>query len=481
MSSSDVARAARALTTGAREKLIDFAIATDKSYKVGWHHEVIASKLQEAYQKVIRGERARIILEIPPRHGKSELASIKFPAWVLGKSPEFPVILTSYAQDLAVDFGSATRDLMNSASYQAIFKTRLKSDSKAKAKWNTEEGGGYVAAGVGGPITGKGFKIGIVDDSFKNREEADSETIRESRWKWYRSTFITREDGNGAIIVIATRWHDGDLIGKILASPTAGDWEVIKMPAIAEEDETYRKQGDALWPYRFPLEVLNKRKADMGPYEFSSQFQQNPVDEASREFKQHWFKSRSLEEVLKLSTRRFVTIDAAWALKDKSDFIGIAINYVDNENNWNLNAYHVKCNSMELIKLMFKINEDVQPEKFGIEEGAYERAIKPFLDDEMKKRGKFFEVMTLKHEGQAKPIRIRGLIPRYSSGSIYHLDKQCADLELEAARFPKGIHDDTLDAVAYQLQVAEAPVLSDVEDVLRIAQNRKENMSNELL
>ncbi len=448
-------------TKAAKDNLIDFAIVTDKKYQANWHHEIIAEKLQNAYEKVKRGERARIILELPPRHGKSEEASIKFPAWVLGKDPDFPIIVTSYSQDLSTDFGLATRDLMNSANYQAIFNTRLRADTQAKAKWLTKSGGGYNAVGIGGPITGKGFKIGIVDDPIKNREEADSEVIREKHWKWWLSTFLTREEGNGAIIVIATRWHDDDLIGRILKQAKEqgrlDEWEVIKFPAIAEEDEECRSKGEALWPYRFPLEILNKRKQDLGPYEWSALYQQNPVDEESREFKKDWFHSRNLEEVLKLETRRFITIDPAWALTDKSDFIGITINYVDKENKWNFRSFRIKFDSVELINLMFKLNEEVSPEKFGIEEGAYTSAIKPFLDEEMKKRNKFFTVEPLKTKGKAKNLRIRGLIPRYSAGSIFHIEKECSDLEEEEARFPKGVNDDTLDSAAYQLQIAQQP------------------------
>lgn len=442
------------------DNLIDFGIVIDPNYKVNWHHELIASKLQEAYEKVKRGERARIILEIPPRHGKSNLASIKFPAWVLGKDPDFPIIITSYAYDLASDFGLETRDLMDSNNYQAIFNTRLRADAKAKAKWLTQKGGGYTAAGIGGPITGKGFKIGIIDDPLKNREDADSEVIREKQWKWYRSTFLTREEGNGAIILIMTRWHDGDLVGRILQKQKEDgiyDWEIIKLPAIAEKDEEQRKKGEALWPWKFPISILNKRKIDLGPYEFSALYQQNPIDTESAEFKREWFKSRSFEEVLKLNTRRFITIDPAWAMRDKSDFIGITINYVDKENNWNLRAFRVKMDSMELINLMFKLHDEVKEEKFGIEEGAYNTAIKPFLEEEMRKRNKFLIIEELKHMGHAKNMRIRGLIPRYSSGSIYHIEGECGDLEGELVRFPKGINDDTADSTAYQNQVAQKP------------------------
>jgi len=430
----------------ANDNFIDYCVIVDKNYEVSWHHRVIAEALQETYEKITRNERVRIILELPPRHGKSDETSIKFPSWVLGKDPSLPIILASYSQDLATDFGQSTRDLMNSQNYQAVFNTRLRADSQAKSRWLTESKGGYTAVGIGGPVTGRGFKLGIIDDPLKNRQDADSEVIRESQWKWYKSTFLTREEGNGALIVIATRWHDDDLIGKILKDAEANgrldEWIIIKLPAIAEEDEENRKKGEALWPAKYPLEILERRKEDLGPYEFSALYQQNPVDEASREFKEQWFHSRPMAEVLKLSTRNFVTIDPAYALRGKSDNIGITINFVDKENNWNFKSFGVKVNPKELINLMFKIHDDYNPECFGIEEGAYDTVIKPFLADEMKKRNKFLTVKTLKHNQQAKELRIRGLIPRYSSGSIFHIEGECNDLELELARFPKGVHDD---------------------------------------
>ena len=441
----------------ARETLIEFAIVIDERYKTSWHFEIIAQKLQMAYKGVLENKRSRIILELPPRHGKSELSTKKFPAWSLGKSPEIPVIVTSYAQDLATDFGMSTRDLMNSDNYQAIFSTRLRADTKAKAKWLTKAGGGYTAVGVGGPITGKGFKVGIIDDPIKNREEADSLVIRDKIWKWYTSTFLTREDGNGAVIIIMTRWHDDDLVGRILNNEGAEEWDVVKFPAIAEKDEQYRKKGEALWLERFPLSILNKRKNDLGPYDWSALYQQDPVDVENQEFKKEWFQYRTMEEITRLSTRRFVTIDPASAMREKSDFIGCVINCVDRENKWNFASYKLKMNSADLINFLFKIDNDWKPEVFGIEEGVYEQVIKPFLEEEMKKRNQFLKIIALKHQQQNKHLRIRGLIPRYSAGGIFHIEGMCVDLEAELIRFPKAINDDVADAGAYQLQIAEPP------------------------
>lgn len=455
--------------------LIGFATVIDKNYEPSWHHKLIASELQSAYESVCRGERARIILELPPRHGKSDLATLKFPAWVLGRTPAMPIIVTSYSADLAADFGLATKDLMSSDIYQHLFETRLREDAKARAKWMTQDGGSYTAVGVGGPITGKGFAIGIIDDPIKNREEADSLVVRDSLWKWYRSTFLTREEGNGAIIVIMTRWHDDDLVGRILSSEGSDQWKVIKLPAIAEQDELYRLQGEALWPQRYPLEVLETRKRDLGPYEFSALYQQDPVDEAAREFNKEWFQYRTLEEVLRLSTRRFITIDPASAMRDKSDFIGIVVNFVDLESKWNLMSYKIKVDSMGLIDFILKLHGDYHPESIGIEEGVYQQTIKPFFQEECRRRNIYPHIVELKHQQQNKHLRIRGLIPRYSTQSILHITGMADELEGELIRFPKAINDDVADAAAYQLQIAKggkpiqfqaSPPVADISDQL---------------
>src|ERR1035441_2247792 len=186
------------LKSAARNDLLSFSQILDFKYTVNWHHEVIARALEKARQQIENGQKARIILEVPPRHGKSELATIKFPAQTLGLHPDWPIIVSSYSAELAEDFGLKTRDIINDERYRAIFGTNLRQDTQARGRWLTDGGGGYNATGVGGAITGRGFKVGIIDDPFKNREEADSEVIREKVWNWYTSTFYTRQEGVSA-------------------------------------------------------------------------------------------------------------------------------------------------------------------------------------------------------------------------------------------------------------------------------------------
>lgn len=393
---------------------------------------------------------------MPPRHGKSEICSIQFPAWLVGKNKDRNIIQASYSGDLAVDFGRQTRNLIKDKKYQNIFpNVTLAEDSEAKGKWNTNGRGAYNAVGVGGATTGKGADFLIIDDPVKNRQDADSETKREANWQWYKSTARTRLSPNGAIVLIMTRWHDDDLAGKILAQ--GGEWDIMEFPAIATKDEEHRKEGEALWADFFTLEKLAETKADIGSFEWSALYQQQPIDEENQEFKRYWFKTRENEEIERLETRRYLTIDTAISAQASSDHTGFCDNTVDRENMWNLKAWRMRVDPKELIDILFSLQEKRQYDKIGIEKTIYLQAIQPFLNDEMRKRNKFLSIVELHHNQTAKETRIRGLIPRYESGSIFHIKGECGDLEEELLRFPKAVKDDVMDATAYQLQIAEQP------------------------
>jgi len=448
----------------ARKNLIAFSIATDEKYQDTWFHRRLASILEDAVKRVEQGEDVRIIVEAPPRHGKSEISTKKFGAWILGNHPDWPIIVASYSGGLAEEFGLGTRDIMQSPQYQKIFSTRLRRDSKAKSKWKTDQKGSYTAVGAGGAITGKGFKIGVIDDMFKDRKEAESLTIRDARWDWLRSTFMTRQEGASLIIIINTRWHEDDLVGRLLKQQKENEeeglddfdkWEVVSFPAIAVEDEFYRNKGEALWPQKYPIEKLKKLEIALGPYEFAALYQGSPITSENQEFKESWFKYRTFAEVLALNTRKFATIDPG-GKKLENDYTGIVRNYVDQENNWNIRAMGVHFDSMELCKYIF-ILHDEGFEVIAIEETVYLKAVKPFFDEMCRKRNKFPNVLPIPQPTIQKEVRIRGIIPRYASGSIYHIVGECADLEGQLKVFPKGANDDVPDALAMQNGVAEQP------------------------
>lgn len=386
----------------------------------------------------------------------------------MGKDKDKNVIVSSYSSELATDHGRETRNRIKTKEYQNLFPgTELAVDSKAKGRWNTNGKGGYVAVGVGGSITGRGADYFIVDDPFKDRKEADSETIREDRWKWLKQVARTRLTPKGCMVILQTRWHEDDIIGRVASDEDwtsywnwkKGDkakWVRLTLPAIAEDDEPHRKKGEALWPEQYPLEEIKEIKQEIGPYGFSALYQQNPVDDESREFKKNWLNYIEWEKVDMKRTRNFVTIDPG-GKKVEHDFSGIVRNYVDSQNNWHIKAMRVHIDSAELIDYIFKLHDEGF-EVIGIEDTVYTQAIKPFLNEECRKRNKFPKIEPLKHRGSSKESRIRGLIPRYSSGSVYHIKGECSDLEEEMRTFPKGTYDDTLDALAYQNEIAEPPM-----------------------
>lgn len=442
-----------------RYDLIDFSIITNKKYKPNWHHQVIADKLKQ----VENGEIKRLMIFCPPRSGKSQEATINFPAQYLGNHQDKEIATVSYSGELAVDFGSKTRDIINSEVYKLMFpEVNIRADEKAKGKWKTEKGGSYTSVGVGGVLTGRGADLLIIDDPIKNREEADSKVYRDKVWNFYTSTAYTRLNPGAALIVILTRWHLDDLAGRLLAQE-GNDWEVIEFPAIAIKDEQFRKKGEPLWGNRYPLEELEKTKKVIGLSNWSSLYQQRPILTENQEFKPHFINKISFLEVRRKNTRNFLTVDTAISQKASGDFTGLCINYVDLENNWNLKTKKLKINPKELIDMLFNLYEQDRYEKIGIEKTIYLDAIKPFLDDEMRKRNKFLPIEPLMHNQIAKETRIRGLIPRYESQSIFHIENECEDLEEEMFSFPVGINDDVLDATAYQLQLAQPPNKEDCQ------------------
>lgn len=253
----------------ARSHLIDFTLYTKSNYRGGQHHLAIAEKLEA----VERGEIKRLLVMAPPRHGKTELVSRRFPAWFLGRHPDLDFISASYGQELALDFGRDVRNIVSMPEYRAIFPAvRLAADSQAKDRWHVSGGGGYVAAGVGTAITGRGAHIFNIDDPVKDRASAESELQRKATWDWYRSVAYTRLQPGAAVVLTLTRWHEQDLAGLILeqeAEDGGEKWEKLILPAIDVH-------GNALWEDAYPRPVLDQIRKTIGEYEWASLYEQRP-------------------------------------------------------------------------------------------------------------------------------------------------------------------------------------------------------------
>lgn len=442
----------------ARKSLVDFEIATSQTYEPNWHHEKIAQELEHIATHGDRDYKI-LIVTVPPRHGKSQQCSIDFPAWFLGRDPKKEIILASYSAELAQTFGGKTRNKVDSSEFKAIFPgVLLKEDEKARGRWTTRQGGGYVAAGVGGAMTGRGAHVLLIDDPVKNREEAESEVYREKTYEWFTSTAFTRLEPGGVVIIIMTRWHMDDLAGRILADETLdGLVKVLKFPAFATKTGANRKQGDPLWPDKYPTSKLEEMRTVVGPYDFAALYQCSPVLTEKQEFKPEFYRYIDEQDLESKSTANYLTVDTAMSKKAQADYCGFCDNSVDRENFWNLKAWRARLGPEELVDTLFSLHETRKYSSIGLEKTAYLDGLKPFLDSEQRRRNRFLPIVPLEHKQTAKEIRIRSVIPRYAAGSIRHVKGLCDALEEEQMQFPNGIHDDVLDALAYQDQLVSVP------------------------
>ncbi len=422
----------------ARRNLIDFTRFSNDTYTPAQHHHKIA----EALEAVERGDLDRLMLFMPPRHGKSELASRRFPAWYLGRNPDKQIIAASYNSDLANDFGREVRNIIASGEFQALFPgVSLAPDSRAANRWHTSHGGSYVSAGVGTAITGRGAHIGLIDDPIKDQAEADSETIRDSVYDWYTSTFYTRLMPGGAVILIQTRWNDDDLGGRLLNDESSGGdkWHVVEMPAIDE--------GKALWPEWYPIDALERIKAVLPSRQWSALYQQKPVPDEGDFFKKDWF--RYYDNPPK---REYLQIYGAsdYAVTDGGgDFTEHGIFGVDFDDNiYLLDWWRGQTDAEEWIENQLDLVAKYKPVTWYGEGGPIAKAIEPILKKRARERRDYcrFEWMPSIHD---KPTRARPFQARLSMGKVYFPKTDWADtLTRQMLRFPAGVHDDGVDVLS---------------------------------
>ena len=438
-----------------RRHLMDFCILMDRTYKPSWHHELIAEHLEA----VERGELKRLVISMPPRHGKSWLSSVMFPAWCLGRNFRHQVVAASYGAELATHFGSKTRDLVSSPEYRAIFPVALREDSQAKNKWEVqsnidgkwERGGHYLSVGVGGALTGRGADLLLIDDPHKSRAEVESEVVRKSIWEWYTSVAYTRLSPQGAIVIIGTRWRDDDLIGRVLAQDS--DWTVITLPAVAVDTDEHRVVGEALWPQQYSLQALEEIKSSIGVYDWSALYQCTPIASENQEFRQEYFKYFEQDDLKGKDLYITACVDLAIGKDQDNDRTAIVtVGKEVNGPNWYvLDVIVGRLDPLETIEAIFSVYAKYRHAVMGIETTAYQRSLIYFLQEEMKRRRVYLPLEELKAIGP-KEVRIRGLHPMYKTGVIYHRKNQ-SELEHELLSFPKGTHDDIIDSLAYHLQL----------------------------
>lgn len=449
----------------AKDSIVDFSRYTLKGYIPADHHYLIAEKLEA----VESGECKRLMIFMPPRHGKSELASRRFPAWFLGRNPDKNIIAASYNSDLAGDFGRDVRNIAKTQEYSNIFKTTLAEDSKAAGRWHTSGGGGYVAAGVGTAITGRGAHILIIDDPFKDRQSADSELIREKTYKWYLSTAYTRLEGgsadkdhdelwndwmdadtngkafDGAIILIQTRWHEDDLAGRLLNDMEQGadQWDILKLPAINSE-------GKALWHKKYPLARLKTIKKALtkkyGSREWDSLYQQEPVAEEGSFFKREWFKRYKLGD--EPATKNYQSTDFA-TREGAGDFTELGVFGVDREKHvwvkdwW----YGQETTDVWIDEQLSQYEKNKCYAAFG-ETGQIRRAVEPFQTMRSRQRKIYPRLEWITRSGDKASIA-RSFQGMAAAGMVHVPHTDWGDrLINQLCTFPSGKYDDAVDVCA---------------------------------
>lgn len=426
----------------------DFAfVASGGQWDLAPHLDLINDRLL----KIVNGEISRLMVFLPPRNGKSELISKYFPAWFLGMFPDKKVILTSYEADFAAQWGRRARDLLEEWG-GLLFPERITvhQNSSAASRWDIQgHSGGMVTAGVGGPITGKGGHLIIIDDPLKNDKEAASETIRDRQKEWFKSTLYTRLEPEGAIILIMTRWHEDDLGGWLTTEMQQGGekWDVICLPAIAEEHDLLgRSPGDPLWSDRFPLDTLMKIKRTLGSYWWNALYLQRPSPVEGEIFKRQWW--RYYQE-LPCHLGKFDEIIQSWdcAFKDtsSSDYVVGQVWGRLGADRYLIDQVRGRMDLPATIAAILSLST------------KYERARRKLIEDKangpaviqlLKRR--LPGLIAVEPEG-GKVARAMASTAEIESGNVYLPAPEVApwigEFIEECAAFPTGRHDDQVDAM----------------------------------
>jgi len=445
-----------ALRALARKHMLPFVERFDSNYLAGWVHKDICQRLEKFSHAVTERKSPRLMLFMPPRHGKSTLASVAFPAWHLGRNPEHEFISCSYSGSLAMSFSRKVRHQLREPNYKNVFSdASLDPTSQSVESWLTTKGGGYVAAGVGGGITGKGAHVLVIDDPVKNREDAESEYSRDSVWDWYTSTAYTRLAPGGGILVILTRWHDDDLAGRLLAAAADGadDWEVVKYPAIAEQDEEFRVEGEALHPERYDVPSLTKIQKAIGPRDWSALYQQNPVADEGDYFNRDMINYYDEADLDYTRLRYYCAWDLAIGQRERNDYsVGLVVAVDEYDKLYVVDCVRGKWDGFELVERILDLYETWRPGVVGIEKGHIEMALGPFLEKRVRERrlneAYFRDLKTGRRDKEARARAIQG---RMQQGMVYFPKEPLwvGPLIAELLRFPNGVHDDQVDALAW--------------------------------
>jgi predicted phage terminase large subunit-like protein len=432
----------------ARAHLLEFTRHGHPAYHVGWFHRELAFELERFSRDVTLGKSPRLLIAAPPRSGKSEQVSKRFPVWHLGHNPTHELIWASYSQDFVNDLSRDARSVRDE--YVDWWPHLAPGNRDSVERWTIEGGGSYTAVGAGGPATGRGAHIFGIDDPFKNWEEASSPTTRESRWNWYTSTAYTRLAPGGGILVMATRWHADDMSGRMLRQLANGTepWRVLSFPAIAEEDEPYRKRGEALHPERFDLERLEQIKVVQGSRMFAAMYQQRPTPDTGGLYQRAWCDRRYHHDPQRPPqpyTEIVASLDGTFNDAATSDFVSIqAWGRIGWTEYHLLDEVHDRMSYTGARQAARDFARKWRPNAFVVEAAAGGHAL---LDDLKKEVPALISFKP--SEWGKKEIRAQLAAPMWEAGCVVLPNAAfTGDFVEELVSFPAGSHDDRVDAMS---------------------------------
>ena len=424
---------------------LPFVKAMWPEFITGKHHKIISQKLE----RVANGDLKRLIINMPPRHTKSEFASFLFPAWMMGKNPRMKIIQATHTTELAVNFGRKTKNLIDSDDYKEVFpNVKLAADSKASGRWDTSNGGMYYAVGVGSNLAGRGGDLVIIDDPH-SEQTAMSNNGFDDAWEWYTGGPRQRLQPGGSIVLVQTRWSEKDMTGQLVRSmakdPLADQWEIVELPALFEDDKP-------CWPEYWSFDDLSAVRASIPPSKWNAQYQQNPTGDENAIIRREWWKKWERKVVPNL---QYViqSYDTAFSKRETSDFSAITT--------WGV-FYPEESGAPGLILLDSQKGRWDFPELKEVALDQYKYWDPDTVIVEAKASG-----MPLTHElrnmgipvvnftpskGNDKVTRVHSVSPLFEAGMVWAPDETFADeLIEEVAAFPNGEYDDLVDSMTQAL------------------------------
>lgn len=437
-------------------RLAAYACYQWPGYKLAAHHRLIARHLEA----VERGEIKRLMITMPPRHGKSMLASEFFPAWYIGRNPDHYVVTATYAQELADDFGRKVKNQIEDEAYKAIFPgVALADDSKSAKRFHidgslggfehsTGQRGAFYAVGVGGPLTGRGAHLLLIDDPVKNREDAESEIIRKKTKDWYTSTAYTRLMPGGRIVIIQTRWHEDDLAGWLQTEHAHEGWVVLDLPALNEA-------GEALWPDQYDIPALEKIRRALPPRDWSALYQQRPSPETGDYFKREWI--RTVNVIPPRDSLNIYGASDYAVTSEGGDYTVHVIVGMDPEGRlYLLDLWRGQSSSDVWIESFCDLVLKWKPIGWAEETGQIRSGIGPHLERRQRERKAFVFREAFPTRGD-KAVRAQSIRGRMALDGLY-VQKDApflAELIREMMSFPVGVHDDQVDALGLAGQLLD--------------------------